>query len=823
MKNDIILRSPILPLCINGLIKQDKVNVANNLIQQYYSKSIVLPLEKVSTNLNNKNSKYFLRASYRTTELNGMVDEFLVNNTYKIEDNYPQKTAVKKYLSNEQYSTVKLGLNPFMYNYVENFYIIFTSKSGIKKITNNFFIQEIIRLLKKQKYDYGLLTKILVKNLSLPEEIVKENIDKLLSSEFLLMYNRKLQEFGNIHDSCFLKKNIAKLNNINLKDSTIKMLESMMRSLLSNIEYNGYSKTVNYFIEKYGANLISLEILSKDSNFINNILGIQSSIPSDCKFITFIKEKQQQAILLNKQIVEINWKEFKKYIFSEIIESDRGFDLFFHLYSKSSEYIVDIDTGHNIYNYGKSHSLFKSDNDVIEYDFFEDIIWYLSRKNKKDDVKIVSENFHRYYIGVDENNEFFVYDSLKDKPVSLIAKNNLNLDLYPIPFQLLLICSNKNNLTCNIRKLFLLENSFFTPEVRINNIILNKKTWNFTKLKYLVDNFESFSLFIEQLLSKNIIPTEVVLIEGDIQSLYNLKLLKDLRFIYSQIKKKKEVILKENLQKYSPMCTNKLTHANQCIISFPYKNASTSKHKNMTLLNTKENRNKEEYYTVTFTANEYYLLEDLHKIKIELIQNLNINSYFWVNYRNIYDNFELRLRVKRNYISQILSEIDDIEDKGISVKIEKYNYEFYRYYNVGEVAFKKLSIYDSYFFDYIDNTSNDDIIKVILNTNVWLKAFCGDSINKKIKVLEKYSSTQRNNKLKKYCQSIINKKYEKKLDKIKKIILEENVSLLSIREIQSLIHVSNNRIIGTNRKLEGEIYKEILVNLKEIGYSHGIL
>ncbi|MFB8569741.1 hypothetical protein [Enterococcus faecium] len=133
MKNDIILRSPILPLCINGLIKQDKVNVANNLIQQYYSKSIVLPLEKVSTNLNNKNSKYFLRASYRTTELNGMVDEFLVNNTYKIEDNYPQKTAVKKYLSNEQYSTVKLGLNPFMYNYVENFYIIFTSKSGIKK------------------------------------------------------------------------------------------------------------------------------------------------------------------------------------------------------------------------------------------------------------------------------------------------------------------------------------------------------------------------------------------------------------------------------------------------------------------------------------------------------------------------------------------------------------------------------------------------------------------------------------------------------------------------------------------------------------------
>ncbi|EME8074897.1 hypothetical protein NXK94_002570, partial [Enterococcus faecium] len=104
-----------------------------------------------------------------------------------------------------------------------------------------------------------------------------------------------------------------------------------------------------------------------------------------------------------------------------------------------------------------------------------------------------------------------------------------------------------------------------------------------------------------------------------------------------------------------------------------------------------------------------------------------------------------------------------------------------------------------------------------------LKAFCGDSINKKIKVLEKYSSTQRNNKLKKYCQSIINKKYEKKLDKIKKIILEENVSLLSIREIQSLIHVSNNRIIGTNRKLEGEIYKEILVNLKEIGYSHGIL
>lgn len=77
MKNDIILRSPILPLCINGLIKQDKVNVANNLIQQYYSKSIVLPLEKVSTNLNNKNSKYFLRASYRTTELNGM--EWLTN------------------------------------------------------------------------------------------------------------------------------------------------------------------------------------------------------------------------------------------------------------------------------------------------------------------------------------------------------------------------------------------------------------------------------------------------------------------------------------------------------------------------------------------------------------------------------------------------------------------------------------------------------------------------------------------------------------------------------------------------------------------------
>ncbi|NVE88499.1 hypothetical protein HV385_13775 [Enterococcus faecium] len=123
------------------------------------------------------------------------------------------------------------------------------------------------------------------------------------------------------------------------------------------MEYTGYSRAVNYFIEAYGANLISLEVLSKDSKFIKNILSIQSLIPSDCKFMTLIKEKQQQAILLNKQVIEINWKEIKKYIFSEITESDRGFDLFFHLYSKNSEDILDIDTGHNIYNSGKSHYL----------------------------------------------------------------------------------------------------------------------------------------------------------------------------------------------------------------------------------------------------------------------------------------------------------------------------------------------------------------------------------------------------------------------------------------------------------------------------------
>ncbi|EPI14167.1 lantibiotic dehydratase C-terminal domain-containing protein [Enterococcus lactis] len=823
MENTIIVRSPILPLCINSLIKQDKIDVVNNLIKLHYSKSIAHPLEDFSTNLNNKNLKYFLKSSYRTTEFNGMVDEFLVNNTYKIES-HQKKAVVKNYLSNKQYSTVRIGINPFTYKYEDNFYIIFTSKSGIQKIENNFFIQTIVKLLEKQKYNYKKLTSMLIKILSLSEKIVKENIDELLNSEFLLMYNRKLQKFGNINGNYFIKKSISELTNINLKDSTIKNLESIMRSLLSNVEYTGYSRAVNYFIEAYGANLISLEVLSKDSKFIKNILSIQSLIPSDCKFMTLIKEKQQQAILLNKQVIEINWKEIKKYIFSEITESDRGFDLFFHLYSKNSEDILDIDTGHNIYNSGKSHYLFESDSEVIEYDFFEDTIWYLSRKNREDDIKVVSENFHRYYIGVNKNNEFFVYDNVKEQPVNLIAKNNINLALYPIPFQLLLICSNKNNLTCNLRKLFLLENSFFTPEVRVNNVILNKKTWNFTKLKYIVSSFEKFSLFIEQLLSKKIIPVEVVLFDGDIQSLYNLKLVRDLRFIYSQIKKEKEVILKENLQGDSPIRINKRTHANQCIISFPYRDVPAIKYDtNMKLLNTGRERTEEEYYTVTFTADEYRLMEDLHKIKIKLIQKLDIKRYFWINYRNIYDNFELRLRVKRDYIPQILLEIENISYKGISVKIEKYSYEFYRYHNIGEVAFKKLSIYDSYFFDYVESTSNDNITKVILNTNTWLEAFYGDSLIKKMKILEKYYTIRRNNKLKKYFQPIKNEVYEKKLLNIKEILLEENISFLSVQEIQSLIHVSNNRIIGTNRKLEREIYKEILVDLKGIGYTHGIL
>ncbi|MDN3050484.1 lantibiotic dehydratase C-terminal domain-containing protein [Enterococcus faecium] len=823
MENTIIVRSPILPLCINSLIKQDKIDVVNNLIKLHYSKSIAHPLEDFSTNLNNKNLKYFLKSSYRTTEFNGMVDEFLVNNTYKIES-HQKKAVVKNYLSNKQYSTVRIGINPFTYKYEDNFYIIFTSKSGIQKIENNFFIQTIVKLLEKQKYNYKKLTSMLIKILSLSEKIVKENIDELLNSEFLLMYNRKLQKFGNINGNYFIKKSISELTNINLKDSTIKNLESIMRSLLSNVEYTGYSRAVNYFIEAYGANLISLEVLSKDSKFIKNILSIQSLIPSDCKFMTLIKEKQQQAILLNKQVIEINWKEIKKYIFSEITESDRGFDLFFHLYSKNSEDILDIDTGHNIYNSGKSHYLFESDSEVIEYDFFEDTIWYLSRKNREDDIKVVSENFHRYYIGVNKNNEFFVYDNVKEQPVNLIAKNNINLALYPIPFQLLLICSNKNNLTCNLRKLFLLENSFFTPEVRVNNVILNKKTWNFTKLKYIVSSFERFSLFIEQLLSKKIIPVEVVLFDGDIQSLYNLKLVRDLRFIYSQIKKEKEVILKENLQGDSPIRINKRTHANQCIISFPYRDVPAIKYDtNMKLLNTGRERTEEEYYTVTFTADEYRLMEDLHKIKIKLIQKLDIKRYFWINYRNIYDNFELRLRVKRDYIPQILLEIENISYKGISVKIEKYSYEFYRYHNIGEVAFKKLSIYDSYFFDYVESTSNDNITKVILNTNTWLEAFYGDSLIKKMKILEKYYTIRRNNKLKKYFQPIKNEVYEKKLLNIKEILLEENISFLSVQEIQSLIHVSNNRIIGTNRKLEREIYKEILVDLKGIGYTHGIL
>ncbi len=823
MENTIIVRSPILPLCINSLIKQDKIDVVNNLIKLHYSKSIAHPLEDFSTNLNNKNLKYFLKSSYRTTEFNGMVDEFLVNNTYKIES-HKKKAVVKNYLSNKQYSTVRIGINPFTYKYEDNFYIIFTSKSGIQKIENNFFIQTIVKLLEKQKYNYKKLTSMLIKILSLSEKIVKENIDELLNSEFLLMYNRKLQKFGNINGNYFIKKSISELTNINLKDSTIKNLESIMRSLLSNVEYTGYSRAVNYFIEAYGANLISLEVLSKDSKFIKNILSIQSLIPSDCKFMTLIKEKQQQAILLNKQVIEINWKEIKKYIFSEITESDRGFDLFFHLYSKNSEDILDIDTGHNIYNSGKSHYLFESDSEVIEYDFFEDTIWYLSRKNREDDIKVVSENFHRYYIGVNKNNEFFVYDNVKEQPVNLIAKNNINLALYPIPFQLLLICSNKNNLTCNLRKLFLLENIFFTPEVRVNNVILNKKTWNFTKLKYIVSSFEKFSLFIEQLLSKKIIPVEVVLFDGDIQSLYNLKLVRDLRFIYSQIKKEKEVILKENLQGDSPIRINKRTHANQCIISFPYRDVPAIKYDtNMKLLNTGRERTEEEYYTVTFTADEYRLMEDLHKIKIKLIQKLDIKRYFWINYRNIYDNFELRLRVKRDYIPQILLEIENISYKGISVKIEKYSYEFYRYHNIGEVAFKKLSIYDSYFFDYVESTSNDNITKVILNTNTWLEAFYGDSLIKKMKILEKYYTIRRNNKLKKYFQPIKNEVYEKKLLNIKEILLEENISFLSVQEIQSLIHVSNNRIIGTNRKLEREIYKEILVDLKGIGYTHGIL
>ena len=48
MENAIIVRSPILPLCINSLIKQDKIDFVNNLIKLHYSKSIAHPLEDFS-------------------------------------------------------------------------------------------------------------------------------------------------------------------------------------------------------------------------------------------------------------------------------------------------------------------------------------------------------------------------------------------------------------------------------------------------------------------------------------------------------------------------------------------------------------------------------------------------------------------------------------------------------------------------------------------------------------------------------------------------------------------------------------------------------
>jgi len=802
-KIDMTLRIPILPLKYTQeyIYKEKRLKEDIDIIFDYLGVKNIYSREK-----------YLKRMSFRTIPLLGMVSEnnVSIGNVQKISINKMSVYSFKKFTQEDNIilnSRIQKKENSFTVN--NNGIITKLEYSGVWE---DFF----------SGIEYGkVYTKEKLRKLY--SSIIKENnFEKsfnYLYSENILMDNKslnKIVELPSENRKGYLnRENYNNKGYIKIPKRSIETLSKYLEIFLSNIYNETYTDLIEYFIDKYGVNThVSVMELYKDRNIMTYIKKKQS-----------IKYSEELIKLMESKLDKHNQNEesFEKSISNLKTESrEYNFDIHTNILEINDKIYINLDNQKSISNLGSTNLYVSGKNESINYIEDEEELNVLLNKNRimkknidtynYDYIDIGNKDFSNIEVGYDKySKKFYTYDSKSKKIVKFNLYSNVNHEYLDDFIRLILYLSDYNNIKFEL--LPKLEEYTYIPRVMISNIILYRERYIIRYNENSYKNVTEFGLYVKKIVKNRFLEYVIVIEDYEIQ--IDFEHYEDIDYLYKILKRNKEIIIKENIQKYSFLKINEQRYSNELIITFYSKNNNkinvSNKNKVMEL---KEDILDEWIYFKVFidTIVDINFFKDLKKLAGK-------DLFFYIYY---IENQQCELRIRLKNVDKILKLSQILKkNKLINFVITIYEKETGRYAKSGIENFEYFSFLDSKrVIDYLVKEDNDYISETrkiyltTLNTLYFIKLFKLKD-EEIVDILDSYNFGKEDRKKYKYYKDIIEdilgtKEYIK-FNKINKDIVKK----IDYDNYLDLIHLSNIRLLPNEIIIEREVYKYISIYFKK--------
>lgn len=807
----IIERTPCLPLKLYYSSYELECSILKENIENFINPNTKVMFDSFSNFCEEKYIKYIRRASYRTAFLSRFVKEVREKGL---------NTGIES--KNKIFSTVTLEKKEIYitpYKFLDDNYIVYYASNGESiKLECNDFLMRLVMMLDKKKYTEreGLIQE-LSKNYDIDD--VMETLEYLIDTEFILECSSLRLSGEDAAQELYIVPNVEGKSDFDFQipRKNVSQTYSIISLLLDNTVFEGEIEAREEFYERYGEKFVSIRDIMSDETMMNLIAKIRVRLNQKSDLVKYIKAKRDFAS--SEEEINFTLKELRRFSSSQKGDKTIYADIFANVYNLPTCGItLDLDTGHSIYQHTTASNHFDCSEEYsyIMYNFVDPGLIYTSKKNMNVSFEMSSQReLPNFYVGVTEG-KFGVFQKKGEtyEKVLLMKKDLVNIAYYPLPLQVLLICSDYLNANINlINEWKDNEEQFIVKRIRVGSTILRRKRWNVLQLSRLSESITDFKEILEQTLKDEKIDRYVVYSMGDSEKLLDLNDFQDVKFLYSESKRVSGLWLKEDLQKYSPFYKDNYRYANQLIIS-PYKKRSSKIEMHDIEISEQRNYQSQEFVTVKLSKFGWSVW-DIKREIVEYLRVLKITRYFYVHYMELGKD-EFRLRIPVEDISRFIRKLD----VKFNYEISSYMVEKCRFSNVSEFQLIKLFIVESKYWSYFheDHDENEQLDMLLINTWTYLNFFCRDNIEGMKAIIEPMVDFTIKERDKIRDTDLLSRNSVLWSQLVE--IFGDRITNLPPSEIRSLIHMSNNKICGINRQMEIKCYKIMYNCLKEWKYRN---
>nr|CAA74350.1 EciB protein [Staphylococcus epidermidis] len=736
-----------------------------------------------------------------------------------------------------------------------------------KLIQENFIISELEEVINHKNKDIYLINFLEKKGVSPTNKYyqmlksvyqfrvsLKNNYNNKSLNQLMKINETFKKTLGFDSSNIFKVDFVNKYSEINFKEKDIQNIKKVINMLL-HLPENYADYLTNYkseFSEIYGQDEYKniLELLNKN-------LGIEYTIDnkdnekfkeniqkSKKNIYSLFSEWEYKAISENQDIVLTDEK-------IQSIKSlgeppvDASVDMIFTVtQNENSEYIYHLNdelTSAKVTDmYGRFRYLMNEDFEKALNKFPHDIGIQKVNSNYKhpnpliqnvknsDYLSSYSSDFKNYFVFLGNDLNFYLKNK-KDETIFIPKISDMhNTDYSPYIIDFLSKIEKQF-----IKEYWSIENyksSFvFSPRIVYKNIVISPKKWKLTNFDKM-DNYENFKkLFFEKKVELSI-PDQFYIINADLKIYIDTQNTWCLELLFKEFKKNEHLNI---IEVESNLLNNK--KIKEVVFS-----AKSDICQSINIY--EENKNninlpKEILYITDgwLSVNLYYNENNISKLigdffYRKLFENEIFKNSIKYFIRYIDDKKHIRLRIKINIdeinkVAKILKEMVDINYIK-SYKIVPYYRETARYggkeiIDIVEECFEKDSkIVSKYYAD--KNFSSDDALYFNITNIVDILSYLTNSIDAQIDILSDISHKKENKKIYRKYKNNLMKIVEGDVNKyniylnLRKYAYSKLKFVLSDKKINdkkdiilSIVHMFNNRFIGTDRKYE-EFVMELL-------------